>query len=240
MRFITPLLLCLICSPLFGQIKLTEQTFKTNETWTGYLNPVINADGSITSGPGSKPVLAKPSVTTIKYQLETPVPYKFYMLEVFRIPTNEKVQVDKDPAGEIYSFRSGATTGKYRFDYIGFDPEKGIFKDSIEVSYTVPPPSPGNEPVVPGVVLEGVSEEARIVMLNYVKNMAKDLRTIASELKTTPTLTSKAVQTRGQALDLVTRTSFKEAIGAVINRHVGDTPKPEQFEAIAIGYEAVK
>lgn len=229
----------MICSPLCGQIKLTEQTFKTNELWTGYLNPVLNADGSITALPGSKPVLAKPSVTTIKYQLETPVPYKFYMLEVFRIPTNEKVQLDKDPTAEIYSFRSGATSGKYRFDYIGFDPEKGIFKDSIEVSYT-PSLPPENDPVVPGPVLTGVPESARKIMLQYVTDMTHDMQTVADEVKENKHPTQQSTQKRGVALDTLTRVKFKENIGKLMNEIATEPPKADTYEAIATGYRSVK
>lgn len=247
MRTIMTLFLCLVCSVSFGQIKLVELVSESNETWTGFLKPVLNADGTVSTAPGSKPVLAIASVKTVKYSFETPTPYKFGLLKVKRKDTDEKVSMDKDADGEVYSFRSGATPGKYEFSYTVFDPEKGMDSDDWTVEYKPivrPPvvdPTPG--PIVnpiPDSELTGVSEEARKVMLSYVRSMSSDMRLAASELKAKKLTTTLQVQQRGQALDMASRTNFKQNIGTLMNKHSVEPPTAEMFELIAIGYEAVK
>ena len=228
------LILLLLCSSCFAQIKIVELK---SQTWAGLVKPVINEDGTITTGPDSKPILVS---STTRYRIETVVPYKFGDMEAIRIATGEEVIMDRYPSAEIYWFRSGATPGKYKLKYTGYDPVAGIAKDVFIVEHNVEPVIDPIAPVVPVVPVTGISEQARKSMSDYVSSMARDMRTVAGEIRSGVNKTSIAVQTRGQALDLLSRTAFKQSIGKLMNESVGDPPKPEVFEAIAIGYEAVK
>jgi hypothetical protein len=237
MKTIAAIILSLVCSVSFGQIKLVEQT---SETWAGMKSAKLNDDGTITTGPGSKPVII---ATSTKYSFETAVTYKFGMLKVKRKSTGEKVSMDKDSSAEIYSFRSGATPGVYEFSYTVYDPDKGMDSDEWAVDYKpiVPGPIVEPKPVDPQPgVLTGVAEEARVAMRDYVRNMAGDMRTAAKEIDGGQLKTALQVQQRGQALDLATRTNWKQSIGTIMNKYQSEPPTKELFIAIAAGYEAVK
>ena len=278
MRSIAAIILSLVCSSVaWGQIKLVEKISETPEIWTGFIKPVINEDGTITASPGSKPMLASPSVKTFEgYAFETSVPYKFNQLKVKRKATGESVSMLKDANLAVYSFRAGTTPGVYVFAYTVFDSERGIDSEEFEVEYKLPivNPVPGPVPVpvpVPGPVivdptvnpevLIGIPEEARVVMLGYVKSMTNDMRIAAKELKAEniriaalnaalakqmppgkplPLPTLMQMQQRGQDLDTVSRTNFKQVIGGLMNKYLSDPPSAETFDLIATGYEAVK
>lgn len=247
MRPLAILFFSLICSVACGQIKLVEQISETPETWTGFIKPVLNADGTVTSSAGSKPMLASPSVKNFKYSFETVAPYKFSQLKVKRKATGEAVAMQKDADSSLYSFRSGAVSGVYVFSYTVFDPDKGIDSEDFDVEYKPPVINPGPGPIVvdppivnPDAGLTGVAEDSRQVMLGYVRQMAGDMRTAAKELKSGQLKTTLQVQQRGQALDIVARTNFKQSIGALMNKYSVEPPTAELYDSIAIGYEAVK
>lgn len=236
MRYLIVLALCLMPTLVSAQIKLIELKVD-RETWVGFVNPVINSDGSITTALGSKPTQV-PGV--VKYKVETVVPYKFGDMEAIRVSTNEEVRLDKEPNAEIYWFRSGATAGKYRWKYTAYDPEKGIAKDYFDIDYNPAQPTPGPDPIDPVTPsqLSTLAESSKNEMQGYVRRMASDMRMASEEIARGDLKTLGAIQQRGQVLDLLTRNAWKQGIGRVMNANISDPPNAQEFVEIAIGYEA--
>jgi hypothetical protein len=236
MKNLILILLMLIISPAYAQLKMTE--LKT-QVWTGFDNPVLGSNGELTTGPDSKPVVK----LSTKYAFDAAIPYKFYRLKVERIPLGEKIAVEKAPDSETYWFRSGATAGKYKFAYDGFDPEKGFIDDEWIVDYnpSTPPPVGPVDPVIPDDILNGLSLESNKIFNVFTTAMANDMRTIAQEIKAGKIKTMLELGARGNVLDLATRTNFKMSMGKVLQPLLGDAVLPQNADLImlqvATGFE---
>ena len=232
----------LLCSVSLGQIKLVES--KT-ETWAGLKNAVLNDDGTITTGPDSKPILTAKSV---RYSFETAIPYKFSQLKAKRLPTGERVTLEQEPGKETYWFRSGATEGKYELSYTVFDPEKGIDSDEWIVDYKpIVAPVPGPvDPVNPEPVpdLGKLPSEARKVIVDLVQNMARDIEAVnadidAGKVKTVMESAAATVQR-----DIATRNKFKADMNKLLEPRLGKDVLPatakQTFKEVADGWRSVK
>ena len=230
----------LLCSVSLGQIKLVES--KT-ETWAGLKNAVLNDDGTITTGPDSKPILTAKSV---RYSFETAIPYKFSQLKAKRLPTGERVTLEQEPGKETYWFRSGATEGKYELSYTVFDPEKGIDSDEWIVDYkpiVAPVPGPVDpvnpEPVPTNEVELAVSK----ALLDIRRGYGAAFKQAATAIETKQITLDAQLQGYMEPITKAARTKallhVDELIQQKIPRNV-DKLKPEAaafINAIGLAFE---
>lgn len=131
----------LLCSPVFSQIKLSEQ--KT-QSWVGFDNPSVS-NGIVYSGPRSKPTLASTqSLIVVDY-----TGYEFLTTWASRVNTGERVALEQVSGG--YWFPSTASPGKYQVLAIATAANKAPAIESIvvDVGGVQPQPDPTPQPPVP-------------------------------------------------------------------------------------------
>lgn len=230
-----------LCSISLGQIKLVES--KT-ETWAGLKNAVLNDDGTITTGPDSKPILTAKSV---RYSFETAIPYKFKQLKVKRLATGEKVSLEQEKDKEVYTFRAGASEGKYEFVYTVFDPEKGIDSDEWVIDYKpIVAPVPGPvDPVKPDDVVP--TDEVERVVFNAVnelrKGYGKAFRMAGSAIERREITVDSKLQTYLEPLTKTARTSAMAGVDSLIQNKIPrdvDKLRPEAakfMDSIGLAFE---
>lgn len=221
----------LLCSVGFGQIKLVES--KT-ETWAGLKNAVLNDDGTITTGPDSKPILTAKSV---RYSFETAIPYKFSQLKAKRLPTGERVTLDQEPGKETYWFRSGATEGKYELSYTVFDPEKGIDSDEWIVEYkpiSAPLPGPVDPPKPDDPIPTDEVERAVFnAMLEMRKGYGSAFRSAAAAIERREITVDAKLQSFLEPLTRTARTNAMAGIDGLIQTKLPRTVDKLKPEAAA-------
>jgi hypothetical protein len=239
MRFAVAWLL--LCSVSLGQIKLVES--KT-ETWAGLKNAVLNDDGTITTGPDSKPILTAKSV---RFSFETAVAYKFKQLKAKRLSTGEKVSMEQEKDKETYWFRAGAPEGKYELEYTVFDPEKGIDSDEWIIDYKpIVAPVPGPvDPIKPDDVIP-TDEVERIVfnaMLEMRKGYGSAFRSAAAAIERREITVDAKLYSYLEPLTRNARTNAMAGIDGLIQTKLPrdvDKLKPEAakfIESIGLAFE---
>lgn len=123
----------------WAQIVITESKVAH---WTGFENAAV-VNGVVVAGVSSKPKLDHVDTTIV---VKTAIEYKFGQLKARKLPDYEQVTLDLVDK-LTYRFKPSAPEGKYKLEYIAFDPEKGIASD--ETTITLERTTPDPEPIKP-------------------------------------------------------------------------------------------
>jgi hypothetical protein len=223
----------LLASSAFGQIKLSQEI---SQTWVGFESPQV-VNGVVIAGSNSKPTLAN---TTTTIRVETAVEYKFSQLKATRLPSLEKISLERIEDG--WRFKPSAPAGMYAVEYLAFDPEKGIASEEITVE--LKPVSP--EPITPAPVdpLAGLQGESRAVMAAFVAAMANDMDAVAVEVEQGRARTVAEVSAVNVQRDIVTRNRFKADMARMMEPRLGNAALPptakQTFNDIAAGFRSVR
>lgn len=216
-----------------GQVKLSQET---EQTWVGFDNPRI-VNGNVVTGPKSKPTLASSETKIVVAGADE---YKWRDIECERIPSLEFIELAEVAGG--YTFPKDTPTGQYRIALRLYDPVLQPIAKRLTVDLK---PIDPFTPVVPDIG-QGLSADARKVMVGLVQSMAKDMVAIADGIKGGTIRTTDDVKTINVKQDEAGRNAFKASMKALMEPKLGTAvgplvPEAESvFRNIGIGFGSVK
>lgn len=218
----------LLCSCCFGQVKVEVRQMLTG------VSGLETIEGKTFVSADSKPVVESVGFVDLGKIPAKPQVLRVRVTDAARKPVPTERLTDSQ-----YVIRG---EGRVWIDARVTDlPSQFLLDEEVEIELP-PKVKPLPTPVVPD--LEGLSFEARKVMVDFVQGMAKDLESVnadidAGKVKTVAESAAATVQR-----DIATRNKFKADMGRLLEPRLGNAALPptakQTFSEIANGWRSVK